>query len=135
MPTPAVEVLRTMLAYTAQDWELCHWDVCQAFIQADMEKDIYVCLCDGCGVWSGKIVKLLKSLYRRRQSGRNFHLLLMSILKEIGFEQRGAVRCLLHLVRDGRVMTLIAPRVDDLMVTGELDSVNRVFEHIRQLLD
>ncbi|CAN0486391.1 unnamed protein product, partial [Discosporangium mesarthrocarpum] len=70
MPTPAVEVLRTVLAYTAhQDWEPCHWDVRQAFIQPDMEEDIYVRPCDGCGVWSGKIVKLLKSLYGCRQSG------------------------------------------------------------------
>ncbi|CAN0445690.1 unnamed protein product, partial [Discosporangium mesarthrocarpum] len=122
MPTHAVEVLRTVLAYTAhQDWELCHWDVRQAFIQADMEEDIYVRLCDGCGVWSGKIVKLLKSLYGCRQSGRNFHLLMVSILKEIGFEQCGADQCLLRLVCDGRVVTLIAPHVDDLMVAGELD--------------
>ncbi|CAM9241024.1 unnamed protein product [Discosporangium mesarthrocarpum] len=64
MPTLTVEVLRTVLAYTApQDRELCHWDVRQAFIQAHMEDDIYVRLCDGCGVWSGKTVKLLKSFF------------------------------------------------------------------------
>ncbi|CAN0197159.1 unnamed protein product [Discosporangium mesarthrocarpum] len=58
MPAPAGEVLRTVLAYTAhQDWELCHGDVHQGFLQADMEEDIDVRLRDGCGVWSGKIVK------------------------------------------------------------------------------
>ncbi|CAN0495053.1 unnamed protein product, partial [Discosporangium mesarthrocarpum] len=130
MPTPAVEVLRTVLANTAhQDWELCHWDVRQVLIQADMEEDIYVRLCDGCGVWSGKIVKLLKSLYGCRQSGRNFHLLMVSIKKRLGLNNVGLIIC------DGRVVTLIAPHVDDLMVAGELDFVNWVREQIRQRLE
>ncbi|CAM9312725.1 unnamed protein product, partial [Discosporangium mesarthrocarpum] len=39
MPFPAVEVLRTVIAYTAhEDGELCHWDVRQSFIQADIKK-------------------------------------------------------------------------------------------------
>ncbi|CAN0225242.1 unnamed protein product [Discosporangium mesarthrocarpum] len=127
LPTPAVEVLRTVLGALSLR--------CTSSLQDDMEEYIYVRLCDGCGVWSGKIVKLLKSLYGCRQSGRIFHLLLVSILKEIGFEQCGADQCLLRVVRDGRVVTLIAPHVDDLMVAGELDSVNWVREQLRQRLE
>ncbi|CAN0062838.1 unnamed protein product [Choristocarpus tenellus] len=44
-----------------KDWELKHWDVKQAFIQADISEDIFVRLCDGCGIWSGKIVRLVKA--------------------------------------------------------------------------
>ncbi|CAN0476179.1 unnamed protein product, partial [Discosporangium mesarthrocarpum] len=136
MRTPAVEVLRAVLAYTAhQDWEICHWDVRQAFIQADMLEDICVCLSDGCGVWSGKVVKLLKVFHGCRQSGRDFHLLLVSILEEIGFDHCAADRCLLRLVQDGRVVMLIAPKVDDLMVAGELDSVKWVCEQTTQRLE
>ncbi|CAM9778207.1 unnamed protein product [Discosporangium mesarthrocarpum] len=142
MPTPAVEVLRTVLAYTAhQDLEICHWDVRQAFLQADMVEDIYVRLCDGCGVWQVEdiYVRLCGQTVEKPlwgcQSGRNFHLLLVSVFKEIGFHQCAAYQCLLRLIQDGRVVTIIAPHVDDLMVAGELDSVNWVREQFRQRLE
>ncbi|CAN0494297.1 unnamed protein product, partial [Discosporangium mesarthrocarpum] len=59
-PTPSPAILRMIFALaTSKDWELKHWDVKQAFTQADVEEDIYVRLCDGCGDLSGKVVKLL----------------------------------------------------------------------------
>ncbi|CAM9483391.1 unnamed protein product [Choristocarpus tenellus] len=56
-PTPSPASLKMVLALAAdKDWELKHWDVKQAFIQADISEEISVHLCDGCGIWSGKIV-------------------------------------------------------------------------------
>ncbi|CAM9776659.1 unnamed protein product [Discosporangium mesarthrocarpum] len=67
-PTPSPAVLRMIFALaSSRDWELKHWDVKQAFTQADMKQDIYVRLCNGCGDFSGKVVKLLKSLYGCRK--------------------------------------------------------------------
>ncbi|CAN0502158.1 unnamed protein product, partial [Discosporangium mesarthrocarpum] len=105
----------------SKDWELKHWDVKQAFTQADVEEDIYVRLCDGCGDLSGKGVKLLKSLYGCRQSGRNFNLLLVQILSECGFELCEADTCILRLVIDGEVRAVMATYVDDLLIAGVLE--------------
>ena len=52
------------------DLELCHSDVDQAFVRADLKEDVFVRLPDRCGTLSGKIVKLHKSLYGLRQASR-----------------------------------------------------------------
>ncbi|CAN0475004.1 unnamed protein product [Discosporangium mesarthrocarpum] len=92
-----------------EDWELFHWDVRQGSIQAKVKEDIYIRLCEGCGRWTGKVAKLVKSLYGCRQSSRNFCLLLAQVLEEIGFEQCKADPCVLRLVSAAKVCALIAP--------------------------
>ncbi|CAN0364405.1 unnamed protein product, partial [Discosporangium mesarthrocarpum] len=68
-PTPSPAVLRMVLTMAAsKDWGIKHWNMKQAFMQADVEEDIYVRLCDGCGDLTGSVVKLLKSLYGCKQS-------------------------------------------------------------------
>ncbi|CAN0377134.1 unnamed protein product, partial [Discosporangium mesarthrocarpum] len=120
-PTPSPAVLRMTFALAAsKNWELKHWDVKQAFTQADVEADIYVRLCDGCGDLSGKVVKLPKSLYGCRQSGRNFNILLVQVLSECGFELCEADTCVLRLVVDGEVCAIMETHVDDLLIAGYL---------------
>ena len=48
-----------------RDWELRQLliNVKQAFIQADMDYDVYMKLPDDCGHKSGEIVKLIKAVY------------------------------------------------------------------------
>ena len=45
------------------DLELCHFDVDQAFVRADLKEDVFMRLPEGCGELSGKIAKLIKILY------------------------------------------------------------------------
>ena len=44
------------------DLELCHFDVDQDFVRADLKEDVFMRLPKGCGALSAKIVKLNKSL-------------------------------------------------------------------------
>ena len=71
-----------MIAITAlqRDWVLNHWDIEQAFIQSEIDREIFLTLPDGCGEFSGRVVKLNKSLYGLRQSPRVFNHYLMSKL-------------------------------------------------------
>ena len=59
----------------------------QAFIQSELDTDIYLRLPPGCEPVSGKIVRLNKALYGLKQSGRAWDKLLSSSLVECGFEQ------------------------------------------------
>lgn len=45
------------------DLDLCRFDVDHAFVQSDLERDIFLGLPEGCGGLSGKIVRLNKSLF------------------------------------------------------------------------
>ena len=44
------------------DLDLCHFDVDQAFVQAELKEDMFLRLPGGCGDLSGEIVRLNKSL-------------------------------------------------------------------------
>lgn len=52
------------------DLDICHFDVEQAFIRSHLDGDVYMRLPNGCGRLSGKIVKLIKSLYDLKQESK-----------------------------------------------------------------
>ena len=69
--TVATSSVRLLAAFANEnDLELCHFDVDQAFVCADLKEDVFVRLPEGCGELPGNIVKLNKSLYGLRQASR-----------------------------------------------------------------
>ena len=62
-------------------------DFCAAFLYPLLKEDIYLQLPDIFGKDSGKIVKLLKTLYGLKQASHEWHNALVRVLKEFGFEQ------------------------------------------------
>ena len=60
------------------DWDLGHLDVDQAFIQSELDTDIYFRLPPGCGSVSGKVVLLNKALDGLKESGRAWYKSLSS---------------------------------------------------------
>ena len=68
----ATSSVRLMAAFANEyDFELCHFDVDQAFVRADLKEDVFMTLPEGCGALSGKIVKMNNSLYGSRQASRH----------------------------------------------------------------
>jgi len=93
-------------------WEVDYVDVKTAFLNAKMDKEMYVTLPDGIepeGV--EKMCRLNLALYRPKQAGRLWGIKLDMELKEIG-----AVRSKVHPVH-GRVFIFVY--VYDLIVAGE----------------
>ena len=65
----ATSSVRLLAAFANEyDVELCHFNVDQTFVRADLNEDVFMRLPEGCGALSGKIVKLNKSLYGLRQA-------------------------------------------------------------------
>ena len=63
-PTSEALYVKTVVAVAVErGWELRQLDVKQAFIQADLDYNVYMKLPDGCGDKSGEIVKLNKAVY------------------------------------------------------------------------
>ena len=63
-PTVATSSVRLLAAFANEyDLELCHFDVDQAFVRADLKEDVFMRFPEGCGALSGNIVKLNKSLH------------------------------------------------------------------------
>ena len=73
-PTASATSRRLVAAMACKlDWDLRHLDVDQAFIQSELDTDIYLRLPPSCGSISGKVVLLNKALYGLKQSGRACH--------------------------------------------------------------
>ena len=62
-PTVATSSARLLAAFFTNEYdlELCHFDVDQAFVRADLKEDVFMRLPEGCGELPGKLVKLNKS--------------------------------------------------------------------------
>ena len=98
--------------------ELLHWDIEQAFVQSELDHEVFMKLPPGCGSMSGKVVRLNKSLYGLKQASRTFYKRLVSELKRIGFEQSMSDPCVLRFMMGDEVVGMVAIHVDDILYAG-----------------
>lgn len=118
-PCPSVTSIRLLAAIACEkDWDLCHFDAEQAFVQSKLDEVVFVRLPPGCGVLSGKVVKLGRSLYGLRQASRTWHQHLTRGMKCLGFESCAADACVMRLVEDGAVTMVVVVHVDDIFSIG-----------------
>ena len=96
------------------DLDVCHFDIKQAFVQSELDEDVFLRLPRGCGRLSGTIVRLNKSLYGLKQASRSWHAHLTTCLKTLGSQQCLADACIFRLVEEGRAAIIAVVDVDDI---------------------
>jgi hypothetical protein len=108
--------LRALLAIAArEDMELHQLDVVGAYLQGDLDEEIYMSPPDGLKIdgkkgWS---LKLHKPLYGLKQAGRQWKKKLDETMAHLGFAKSDADECL-YIQRDkGKVVLLVLVYVDD----------------------
>ena len=79
-----------------------------------------------CGDKSGTIVRLKRTLYGLKQSGRQWANLLAETLVKYGLEQCKADPCVFRKVAEGRVEMIVGVYVDDIMVAGSIEACGRL---------
>ena len=68
-PTPATSCIRLMVAIACEvQLDLCHFDVQQAFVQAELKEVVLMRMLQGCGVLSGRVVHSNRCLYSLTQA-------------------------------------------------------------------
>ena len=126
-PTVSSSCVRLLSAIACEcDLDLCHFDVDQAFVQSDLEEDVFLRLPKGCGDLSGKVVRLNKSLYGLKQASRTWHAHLTTCLKRLGFEQCMTDVCVFRLIEDGRLAITAVVHVDDIFAVGQKERCDRL---------
>ena len=117
-PCPSVASIRLLAAIACEfDWDLCHFDAEQAFVQSKLDEVVFIRLPPGCGELSGKVVKLGRSLYGLRQSSRTWHNHLMHGLKGLGFKSCAADTCVMRLIEHS-VVVMVVVHVDNIFSIG-----------------
>ena len=87
-PTAKWAALRAILALSAlKDLELYSIDISTAFLNGDMEHDVYMQQPEGFEEYFGPgfVLKLIKSIYGLKQAGRQWHKKLDSVLQDMSF--------------------------------------------------
>ena len=127
-PTPAGASVKTMLVVANEmGFKAYHLDVKQAFTKAKLDCKIVMKFPGGCDELSGKYVDLEKALYGLEQSGLLWNDLLVDKLVSVhGMEQCITDRCVFRLIREGKLVLILAVHVDDIAVAGTRVEVNKL---------
>ena len=117
-PTAKWAALRAILALAAiEDLELYSLDISTAFLNGEMDCDVYMQPPEGFQdhFGSGVVLKLVKSIYGLKQAGRQWHKKLDSVLKSAGFT---LVRCdhSIWVYKRDDVRIIIPVYVDDMTI-------------------
>ncbi|CAB1113285.1 unnamed protein product [Ectocarpus sp. CCAP 1310/34] len=118
-PTANAASIRLLVALTCKyDLEFLHFDIEQAFVQSELDHEVFMKLPPGCESMSGKVVRFDKSLDGLRQACRTFLKRFVSDLKRISVEQSLSDPCVLRFMMRNEVMGVIAIHVDDFLCGG-----------------
>eukprot|EP00873_Tetraselmis_striata_P038512 jgi/Tetstr1/458776/TSEL_045160.t1 len=116
-PVVSFIALRTIIALAVQlDWELYQFDVTCAFLNADLDEDVYVYPPPGYGR-TNQAWKLVKALYGLPQAPKAWFLRFSSFFRDFGFissECDPGVWTL--LAADGSLQAILCVYVDDIML-------------------
>ena len=127
-PTPAGASVKTLLVVENEmGFKTYHLDLKQAFAKAKLDCKIVMKLPGGCGELSGKYMDLEKALYGLKQSGLLWNDLLVDRLVSVhGMEQCMTDPCVFRLIREGKLVLILAVHVDDMAVAGIRVEVNKL---------
>jgi len=119
-PVARLDTVKLLLALAAnRGWEVHHLDVKTAFLNGELEEEVYVSQPEGYAVRGKerKVYKLSKALYGLKQAPRAWNIKLDRSLKELGF-----IKCFseqaVYKRGIGKTAIILGVYVDDLIVTG-----------------
>ena len=113
--------------------DLCHFDVQQAFVQAELKEVVLIRMPQGLGALSGRVVRLNRGLYGLKQASRSCHSRLVIRPKSIGLEQSLAHACVFRLIEAGSVDVVAVIHVDDIFAVGRKGRCDRICEDLKHL--
>lgn len=120
-PVARIPSIRIIIALAAHhDWDLHQMDVKSAYLNGDLEEEIYMYQPEGYVVSDkdGPLVwRLNKSLYGLKQAGRTWHQKIDVALKRRGLSTLDADHCI-YVKRDSKIVLIIALYVDDLLIAS-----------------
>ena len=119
-PVARAESIRILLALSAQfKWKVHHLDVKSAFLNGEIEEEIYVHQPVGF-IKKGKedyVLRLKKALYGLKQAPRAWNYKLDCILKSMGFIRSVGDQAV-YILKNVQDKLLVGVSVDDLIITG-----------------
>lgn len=126
--------IRIILAIAAsKNLQLKQFDVKTAFLNSELEEEIYMTQPKGFDDNSGKVCKLLKSLYGLKQASRCWNKKFSAFLKKYQFKQSDADPCVFVNIKN-KYTTYLA--IDDgLIASNNSNFVDSIMKHLQAEFD
>lgn len=122
-PVTRLETIRLLMALAVEkDWEIRQIDVKTAYLNGELDEEIYMEPPPGYDVPEGHVLRLLKALYGLKQAGRQWYKKLKDTMKKFGLKQvmNDPHTFVFSKVIGGIKKYLIIPiYVDDLIPVGD----------------
>ncbi|THG98301.1 hypothetical protein EW026_g3860 [Hermanssonia centrifuga] len=118
-PVSKFTSIRSLLALTAHhDLEIHQMDVKSAFLNGDLNEEIYMQCPPGFEAKDGKVWKLNKSLYGLRQTSRKWYKRVCAEFKAMGFTRSDYDHAIFFKLEDGHLL-IAAVYVDDMLLVSD----------------
>jgi len=128
-PVAKSTTIRCILAMTvANGWELHDMDVKTAFLNGDLDKDVYMEQPEGYvdTTYPDKVYRRLQALYERKQAPKLWNAKLDDFLKSQGFDNIDPEACLYLLMDDGKFIIVLVYVDDVLLVASSLAAIREI---------
>jgi Reverse transcriptase (RNA-dependent DNA polymerase)/gag-polypeptide of LTR copia-type/GAG-pre-integrase domain len=135
-PVTKFNSIRLLLALAARyDWEIHQMDVKSAFLNGELEEEIYMQPPPGYKATPDTVWRLKKALYGLKQAGREWYKKFSSELGALGFTRLQADHCVFYKNTNGHHI-IIAVYVDDnLIICDSPELVAQTKEALNSLFD
>ncbi|XP_074271153.1 uncharacterized protein LOC141595079 [Silene latifolia] len=132
-PVAKMTSVRLLLAVAvAKKWNISQLDINNAFLHGDLDEKVYMRLPQGFQAkTTGKVCRLLKSLYGLKQVSRNWFAKLTDALRGYGFTQSLADYSLFTMNKSGIFLGLLV-YVDDMIIVS---NNSKASDNLKQFLD
>ncbi|CAA7043502.1 unnamed protein product [Microthlaspi erraticum] len=138
-PVAKMTTVKTLLAVAAaKDWSLTQLDISNAFLNGDLDEEIYMTLPPGYTAKPGEslppnaVCRLKKSLYGLKQASRQWFLKFSSVLLKLGFAKSHADHTLFVKNVSGKYLAVLV-YVDDIIITSNCDAdVDQLKEDLKK---
>lgn len=115
--------LRYLLSIAAEfNLNIMHMDAVTAFLQGDLDDEIYIFQPEEFNDGTGRVCKLNRAMYGLRQASRLWNIKLSKYLRKLGFKQSELDPCVYYKIYD-KAIIIVAIYVDDLIIFSNDDEM------------
>lgn len=138
-PVAKLTSVRIFLAFCNNfNFKVNQLDVCSAFLNGDIDDDVYIVLPKGFDKNEGKFAKLKKSLYGLKSSPKNWYKRFHDLMMSLNFKRSQNEYCIYIKCTD-TFSIIILLYVDDLLIAGsselEVNNIKRVLNQNFKMKD
>lgn len=125
--------IRLILSIAAQqNFKVKQFDIKTAFLYGELEEEVFMKQPVGFDDGSGKVCRLIKSIYGLKQASRCWNIKFKSFIEEFGFKACESDPCVFISEKNGDIV-ILAIHVDDGLITGNNTKViDSVITHLQQ---